>query len=314
MSTVPARPAPSSPRSPAASRRARARTPGPAAGAAARPPDALDGARLVPAVERAVRLLDALAAARQPQSLAALARALALPRSSVHGLLATLVALGLARRNGDAEFSLGPKALQWADAYGSRTDVLRAFDAHVDRFAELGTETVMLATLDGADVVYLACRQGSRPLAVNFRVGGRFPAACTSSGKAMLAALPDATVRERLGAGPLPRLTRHGLPSVAALLRQLDGVRRQGIAVDDEETAEGMQCFGAAIRGPRGDEATAAVAVSVIKAGLGARRRTELVDAIRRLSDAIAVELGAAPERAGPHAVTSRRHDPPPRA
>jgi DNA-binding IclR family transcriptional regulator len=266
------------------------------------PPADDDGARLVPAVERAVRLLDALAASRQPRSLAELARTLALPRSSVHGLLATLVALGLARRNGDAEFSLGPKALQWADAYGTSADVLRAFDAHVDRFAALGTETVMLATLDGADVVYLACRQGSRPLAVNFRVGGRFPAACTSSGKAMLAALPDAAVRERVGAGPLPRLTRHGPPSVAALLRQFDGVRRQGVAIDDEETAEGMQCFGAAIRGPRGDDAMAAVAVSVIKAGLTPRRRTELVEAIRRLADAVAVELGAEPE-----AVPARR-------
>jgi DNA-binding IclR family transcriptional regulator len=267
-------------------------------GDAATRADAADGARLVPAVERAVRLLDALAAGRQPQTLAALARALALPRSSVHGLLATLVALGLARRDGDAAFSLGPKALQWADAYGTRSDVLRAFDACVDRFPGLGTETVMLATLEEADVVYLACRQGSRPLAVNFRVGGRFPAACTSSGKAMLAALPDAAVRERLGAGPLPRLTRHGLPSTAALLRQLDAVRRQGHAVDDEETAEGMQCFGAAIRGPRGDGALAAVAVSVIKAGLAPRRRTELVDAIRRLAEAIAVELGAGPRPA----------------
>jgi DNA-binding IclR family transcriptional regulator len=272
------------------------------ASARSAPPADDDGARLVPAVERAVRLLDALAASRQPRSLAELARTLALPRSSVHGLLATLVALGLARRNGDAEFSLGPKALQWADAYGTSADVLRAFDAHVDRFVELGTETVMLATLDGADVVYLACRQGSRPLAVNFRVGGRFPAACTSSGKAMLAALPDAAVRERVGAGPLPRLTRHGPPSVAALLRQFDGVRRQGVAIDDEETAEGMQCFGAAIRGPRGDDAMAAVAVSVIKAGLTPRRRTELVEAIRRLADAVAVELGAEPE-----AVPARR-------
>jgi DNA-binding IclR family transcriptional regulator len=255
-----------------------------------------DGARLVPAVERAARLLDALAAARQPQTLATLARALALPRSSVHGLLATLVALGLARRDGDAAFSLGPKALQWADAYGTRSDVLRAFDACVARFAALGTETVMLATLEDADVVYLACRQGSRPLAVNFRVGGRFPAACTSSGKAMLAALTDAAVRERIGTGPLPRLTRHGPPSAAALLRQLDAVRRQGLAIDDEETAEGMQCFGAAIRGPRGTDALAAVAVSVIKAGLTTRRRAELLDAIRRLADAIAVELGAAPD------------------
>jgi len=172
-------------------------------------------------------------------------------------------------------------------------DVLRAFDAHADRIPSLGTETVMLATLEGADVVYLACRQGSRALAVNFRVGGRFPAACTSSGKAMLASLPDDAVRERIGTAGLRRMTRHGISSMAALLRQLDAVRTEGHAIDDEETAEGMQCFGAPVFGARGTEARAAVAVSVIKAGLTPRRRAELVDAIRRLAQQVSVELGA---------------------
>jgi IclR family transcriptional regulator, blcABC operon repressor len=261
--------------------------------------------RLVPAVERAAQLLDALAASRQPQSLAELSRALALPRSSVHGLLATLVALDLARRNEDAEFSLGPRTLQWADAYAAQSDVLRAFDAHADRIPALGTETVMLATLEGADVVYLACRQGSRPLAVNFRVGGRFPASCTSSGKAMLAALNDEAVRERIGPGSLKRLTRHGVVSLPALLRQLEAIRGQGWAIDDEETAEGMQCFGTAVFGARGTEPVAAVAVSVIKAGLTARRRTELIDAIGRLARDVSIELGApaVPQRTAPRQV-----------
>jgi DNA-binding IclR family transcriptional regulator len=247
----------------------------------------------VPAVERASRLLDALSASRQPLSLADLSRALSMPRSSVHGLLATLVTLGLARRNEDAEFSLGPKALQWADAYTAQSDVLRAFGARVDRSAELGTETVMLATLDGADVVYLDCRQGSRGLAVNFRVGGRFPAVCTASGKAMLATLPDAEVMQRLGSAALPRLTRYSVPGLPALLRQLGTARRQGWAVDDEETAEGMQCFGAPVLGARGPAAVAAVAVSVIKAGLTPRRRAELIEAIGRLARDLSAELGA---------------------
>ena len=69
--------------------------------ATARPATAGPIARTVPAVERAIALLDALATASQPQSLAALARSLSLPKSSVHGLLATLAAAGLARRNAD---------------------------------------------------------------------------------------------------------------------------------------------------------------------------------------------------------------------
>jgi IclR family transcriptional regulator, blcABC operon repressor len=255
-------------------------------------PDNPPSPRSVPAVERAIALLDALATAREPQGLAALARALGLPKSSVHGLLGTLAAAGLARRGADGQFALGPKALQWAEAYAAQSDVLRAFHRLAARMPALGEETIMLATLDGADVRYLACRQGTRALAVNFRVGGRFPAAITSSGKAMLASLDDDAVRRRVGelAGTGP--TRHSVASTAALLRQLADFRRLGWATDDEETAEGMQCFGAAVFGAREAEPVAAVAVSVIKAQLTPPRREELVAAIRALGRAITDELG----------------------
>jgi DNA-binding IclR family transcriptional regulator len=251
-------------------------------------------ARLVPAVERAVLLLDTLAGAGHALSLADLARILSLPKSSVHGLLTTLVALGLVRRDAQGQFALGAKPLQWADAFASQSGLLRAFDAHARGFSALQTETVMLAVLEGADVTYLSCRQGSRALAVNFRVGGRFPAACTSSGKAMLASMPDDRVRALLGTGPLPRLTRHSVATLPALLRQLAAARAQGFALDDEETAEGMQCFGAPIHAARQPQSVAAVAVSVIKAGLTARRRDEIVSAITGLAREISSVLGGA--------------------
>mgnify|MGYP006381416379 CR=1 FL=1 len=94
----------------------------------------------VPAVDRAVRLIDALAASHEPLPLAELARRLALPKSSTHGLLATLVAHGLARRNDAGEFSLGTRPLQWADAYVAQSDILRAFDANARRIAPLPPE------------------------------------------------------------------------------------------------------------------------------------------------------------------------------
>jgi IclR family transcriptional regulator, blcABC operon repressor len=255
--------------------------------------------RAVPAVERAVALLDALAAAREPQSLAALARALALPKSSLHGLLATLGAAGLARRNAEGQFALGPKALQWAEAYAAQSDVLRAFHDQAGRIPALRAETIMLATLEGADVHYLACRQGTRALAVNFRVGGRFPAAITSSGKAMLASLDDEAVRLRVGDVTAARLTRHSVASTEALLRQLATFRAQGFATDDEETAEGMQCFGAAVFGAQRPIPVAAVAVSVIKAGLAPARQAELVAAVRALAAGISAELGQPGAAAG---------------
>ncbi len=250
--------------------------------------------RLVPAVERAVRLLDALAGSHRPASLAQLARELDAPKSSVHGLLSTLVELDLVRRNDAGEFSLGPRPLQWAGAWSLHSDVASAFHELARGAGPLASETIMLAVLDGPDVLYLACRPGTRALAVNFRVGGRFPASCTSSGKAILSTLDERDVRARFAGRPgLPKPTRHSVPSVAALLRQLAQVRTAGHAVDDEEMAEGMQCFGVPVFSAAPGPAVAAVAVSLIKAGTSQARRLEVIAAIRALAAALSERLGA---------------------
>ncbi|MGE0807755.1 MAG: IclR family transcriptional regulator [Burkholderiaceae bacterium] len=250
---------------------------------------------LVPAVERAARIVDHLAGQRRPQPLADLAKALALPKSSLHGLLHTLAALGLASRNERGEYALGSKPLQWAAAFVQQSGVIEAFNAAADRLATLHEETIMLAVLDGADVLYLACRPGTRALGVTFRVGGRFPASCTSSGKAMLATLSEARVRRLLGDGPLPTLTPHSLPDVAALLSQLETFRASGYALDDEETAEGMHCFGAPVFAAGQPEAVAAVAVSLIKASTSPERYAEVVTAVRALAAAVSQQLGGRP-------------------
>ncbi len=236
--------------------------------------------------------MDALAHSRRPMSLAELARDLGLPKSSAHGLLATLVGQNLARRDADGSFVLGPRALQWASAYSVQSDVTGAFVDQTATPGPLSDETVMLAVLDGREVLYLACRQGSRPLAVNFKVGGRLPATCTATGKALLATLPAARLGPFLEA-PFVRLTRHSIGEASVLQRRLSEIRRQGYAIDDEETAEGMLCLGVPVFCASQPEALAAVAVSVIKAGLSSRRRQQLLTATLGLGRALSERLGA---------------------
>lgn len=248
---------------------------------------------LVPAVERASRLLDHLAAVTRPQSLAELAKSLTLPKSSLHGLLHTLTALGLAMRDDRGEYALGPKALHWAQAFERQSGVIAAFNEAAQSFDSLREETIMLAVLDGEDVLYLACRPGSRALGVNFRVGGRFPACFTSSGKAMLATLASERVDALVAHTLSQRLTRHSVTGRAALERQLQAARERGYAIDDEETAEGMHCFGAPVFAAGSSEAVAAVAVSLIKASTSARRQTEVVAAIGALAADLSRRLGA---------------------
>lgn len=249
--------------------------------------------RLVPAVARAMALLDVVAASPEPLGVSELARRTGLSKSTVHGLAITLVHCGLLQRLRDGGLSIGPKSVAWAGAFSERSNLVAAFGEIARDFAPLAEETVMLSVLDGAEVFYLACRHGTKPLAVNFRVGGRFPAWCTSTGKSMLATLPQAQVRSTMARAKMKPPTRHGPATVDALLAQLAQARQDGYAVDDEETAEGMNCFGAPVFAAGAPQAVAAVGVSLIKSTTTAQRRSQVIAAIRELAARLSGRLGA---------------------
>lgn len=247
----------------------------------------------VPAVQRAARLLDALAEAPAPLGLAALAARLGLPKSTVHGLCATLVHAGLVTRFENGSFHLGLHIVDLAHAFLARTDLTVEFVRLWESLAILPEETIVLSVLDGADVVYVGCRNGSRPLGLNFRIGLRLPANCTASGKAMLSTLPNERVRALIGAAGLRTLTKKGSGGVAGLQRQLVQARKLGYAVDDGETAEGMICYGAPVFDSRSGEAVAGVGVSLLKAAASPRRRMLAAQAVCKMARALSRRMGA---------------------
>jgi IclR family transcriptional regulator, blcABC operon repressor len=237
---------------------------------------------LVPAVERASRLLDRLTVARRGgASLAQLSTELALPKSSVHNLLRTMVRLGLVRREASGGFSLGPKVLQWASAYSGQNGLVEGFYDAASSLPALNAETIMLSVLAGSEVLYLASRPGTHPLAVNFRVGGRFPAT-----------MSDAAIKTAIGPGPYPKLTAHSRTDWPSLALELARARRDGVGTDDEETGIGMHCYGASIFEAGSPIAVAAVAVSLIKASVEPARHDAIVAALRALAARLSRLLG----------------------
>jgi IclR family transcriptional regulator, blcABC operon repressor len=255
----------------------------------------------VPALDRSVLILDLLSQTRDGLSLGDIAKTVAIPKSSTHNLMLALVEHGLVRRNEEGQFSMGTKALQWGQSFNAGSQLMSAFDAAMRANTTLESETVMLAILDNTDVTYLACHPGTRPLAVNFRVGGRFIASCTSSGKAILSTIDDEAIKQlylqssdpHYQTGKLHKLTKHSLPTVSALCKQMAEIRDSGYAQDNEETAEGMQCFGAPVFAAGSQRAVAGIAVSTIKASLTPKRRHEAIQAICQLASDVSRRLGA---------------------
>lgn len=247
---------------------------------------------MVPAVARAARLLDALVEAKQPLSLTALIKALALPKSTVHGLCITLTHTGLIERLDNGAYQLGTRVMDLANAYMSRTDPATEFQTIMKTESPMPEESIVLSVLDGADIVYVGCRNGTRTFGFNFRIGMRLPANCTASGKAMLSSLSSQYVVDLEQARSLYSLTRKSIARAEPLLKQLRKVALQGYAVDDEETRLGMMCIGAPIFSAASAEAVAAVAVSLSKATLNAKRKAEAIETVKRLASAVSNRLG----------------------
>ncbi len=253
----------------------------------------------VPAVARAARVLDTFAGSRRSLPLAELVRTLALPKSTVHGLCATLVQAGLVERLADGTYHLGTRVMDLAHAYMARTDLTAEFQAVLDAEAPMPEESMVLAVLDGGDIVYVGCRNGTRPFGFNFRIGMRLPANCTASGKAMLATLPPEQVIELAVSRAFYALTRKSIVRPEPLLAALRHVRARGHAVDDEETRHGMVCIGAPVFGAGSPVAQAAVAVSLQKSSLDAARKALAIDTVMHVAAHMSWRLGA---RDGPAA------------
>jgi DNA-binding IclR family transcriptional regulator len=224
-------------------RRAATRPAGVEAGEPAPPPPPL-----VPAVARALTLLERIAQARTPLTLARLAAELGYPKSSVHGLCNTLLNFGYLRRQPDGAFLIGARVMGLAEAFVAGTQVTDEFNALWNTAAGgAHDETIILSVLNGAEVVYVAARPGRRPLGLAFNVGMRLPAHLAATGKAMLAHQTPERIAQLFPSDPLPRMSGKGPLTRAALRRELRLTRERGYSVDDEGVREGVYCMGAPV-------------------------------------------------------------------
>lgn len=248
-----------------------------------------------PAVGRAAAILDCIAHAGKPMSFTELSRLLQLPKSSLHGLCNTLVQLNLLTRLDSGLLSLGPHVVMWANAFLSRIDITKEFFASWDEMRVLPDETITLSVRDGREVVYIACRNGSRPLGFVFKTGNRLPAVYTATGLAMLSTLPDQSVYRLLDPAQFPwpaRFTQKGLTSLDELMAELPEIRRRGYSIDREGVREGMYCFGAPVFDSNGPEAVAGVAVSILANEVTPQLEQQAGFAVRQLADRLTERLG----------------------
>ncbi|PQM47308.1 Pectin degradation repressor protein KdgR [Mycobacterium talmoniae] len=190
----------------------------------------------IESVDNALKLL--LLLGEQPEiRLTEATRYLGVASSTAHRLLAMLAYRGFVRQDPVSKaYRPGPALTGVAFAVFGRLDIPRVAAPVLRDISDRLRETAHIGVLDGASVRFIAAVEGPAAVRVASRLGRSLPAHCTSTGKAMLAQLPEPELHRLLPGEELQRVTEHSIGSRSQLFDELSKVRAQGYATNREES------------------------------------------------------------------------------
>ncbi len=222
----------------------------------------------VKSAQRTLELLEAVSRFPHGISFVDLVAELPYPKSSLHGLLQTIVAMKwLTFDPRDRLYSIGVRPWEVGQVFRPSRDLTIHSRRYLREANEALDETIQLGILDDLDVVYIDKVEGKQPLRLVSNVGSRLPAYATGIGKALLSGLSDEVLSERYAGMNLPGYTNATITSGNELIRVIGMVRGQGYATDDGEYSNGVFCVAVPVRSPSGEVVTA-LSCSVPKARL----------------------------------------------
>jgi IclR family KDG regulon transcriptional repressor len=216
--------------------------------------------QLTSGVVRTIAILETLSQ-YQHINLENLAKETRLPKATLLRFLSTLVSLGYVYRDPTDLYSLTLKLFSLGSHGLEHIDFISLANPVAQKLCtELG-ETVHMGVLEGKTAVYVLKKESSFTIRMYSRVGKTIPLYCTAIGKVLLSDMTEHELQQYLGEVPLKPFTPNTIRDEKALLSELEKVRNQGWASDDEEHEMGTLCIGAPIRDYTG-RAIASMSVS----------------------------------------------------
>ncbi len=234
--------------------------------------------RLVPAVTRALDIMELFLDGDGTLSTPEIVRRLQLPRTTVHELVATLTARSylVPVPEQPGRYRLGVRPYQLGSRYAEQLDLAAVGQQVARTVAETCDETVHVAILEDTSVIYIAKVDSTHAVRMVSAAGRRLPAHCTSVGKMLLASLPEEELAARVpDDAELVAMTPHSVTDPATLRAALADVRRRGIALESRESNPDVSCVAAPVRDRTG-RVVAALSISVPMIRWSEARRVEL--------------------------------------
>lgn len=252
----------------------------------------VDKSNGVQSVERAFELMELIGRAGGECSLTELSAESPLPPPTIHRLLRTLVGLGYVRQLPNRRYALGPRLIRLGVVANRQLGVVAGpvLQSLVDELSE----TASLAVLDGDMVIYTGQVRSPKSAQTTDEVGKRVGLHTSGVGKAVLGELDDARILRLVKQSGLPAPTKNSASSLSAVFADVERVRADGYAIDDEELEIGIRSVAMAVPGA---PTPMAIGISGPSGRIGKDLIARAVPALKRATGVISEALIGSRER-----------------
>jgi len=244
-----------------------------------------DRGRRVQAVETSCAILTALERL-DGAGVSKLADEVGRSKATIHSHLTTLLDQELVVREGD-RYALSLRFVEFGEYAKSGVDIYEIAGEEVERLADETGEVVQFMVEEHGQGVYLHKARGENSIQTSSYVGARKQLHCTALGKAILSQLSTERVEEIVDDRGLPQQTEETITTRPKLSSELERIRDENVAFDEEEVVTGLRCVAAPVTA--GDRAAAISVSGPTSRFKGDRFRETLPELVRGAANVIEV-------------------------
>jgi IclR family KDG regulon transcriptional repressor len=242
-------------------------------------------------ISKVLKILETLQGSASGLGLKAICDATGIHKSTAHRFLKHLERERYLICTEAGAYMIGPRLSQMTTGVNPRANLQTVARPVLWELWKSTQETVNLAVLDQSTVLYVEVMESPHEFRLSSRVGTRRPLHQTALGKALAAFVPEQQRDDILGSISFQPSTQKTIMNMVQFRRELQKIRRQGYAFDDEEAVAGARCVSAPILDSRG-EAVAAVSVSGPVTRLSLSQVATLADAVTHAARSISASMG----------------------
>ncbi len=246
----------------------------------------------VPALNRAIDVLEILATSDGEVSLHELSSKTGIPKSTLFRILFTLEKRKFIEQDYERKkFGLGMKLWELGNIKIEKSELSATAVKYMKRLSDKVNENVFLGVLDQSEVIYLQKVESTARVKTVTKLGRRAPAYCTATGQAIIAFLPKDEIDRLFPHQDLPRYSKNTITTKEKLLKKLDTIKADGYAIADGEFNPELLCISVPVR-DFSKEVVAALTIDMLTSRGNIQKLKDIITPLRETASVISMELG----------------------